>query len=186
MTAAIGALVITSLGVLRGGAPHVTPRVASAVRPQLADRAFERRAALAALIALAPGAALGFDNGIPDMAKYKDKPKQRGPKPSDIGLKRRLINADGDELDSAVKTCSAAPNCFSTTGDANGLPEDAEHLIAPWVPPKGTSAKQGLTQLVEVLKTYPPGHDGIDGGGFKLVEVTPTYVYAQFESLRQG
>lgn len=152
-----------------------------------------RRSALAALVGvaplalgvLAPPGALAFENGVPEMAKYKDKPKQRGPRPNDLGLRTRVLNVDGDTVDNALKICSPAPNCFTTTGDAT-VPGDSEHLIAPWRPPKGTSADATMRELEEVLKGYTPGVAGIDGGGFKIITADGNYCYAQFESLRQG
>jgi uncharacterized protein (DUF1499 family) len=144
-----------------------------------------RRAAIATLVGAVPFAASAFDNGVADMIKYKDRPKQRGPAPRDIGLKTRIINVDGDEAQAAVKICSNAPNCFTTTGDVS-VPGDTAHIIAPWKPPKDMSAEAAIADVVDVIKAYVPGQSGIDGGGFRLVTVTPGYVYAQFESLRQG
>ncbi|KAG8465217.1 hypothetical protein KFE25_012580 [Diacronema lutheri] len=153
-----------------------------------------RRSALATLVGVAPfaldvlaspRAARAFENGVAEMDKYKDKPKQRGPKPNDIGLKTRVINADGDEAVGAVKICGGAPNCFTTTGDM-AMPGDSEHLIPFWRPPKGASAEAAMRDVVDVLKAYTPGQSGIDGGGFKIVTADAGYVYAQFESLRQG
>lgn len=152
-----------------------------------------RRSALAALAGAAPFAlgvvapppARAFDNGLPEMEKYKGRPKQRGPKPNDIGLKTRVVNVDGDEAEAALKICPSAPNCFTTTGDAT-VPGDSEHLIAPWRPPKGAQPDAAMRELADVVKAYVPGQSGIDGGGFKVVAADGRYVYAQFESLRQG
>ena len=43
-------------------------------------------------------------------------------------------------------------------------------------------------QLVAAVEAYPPGQGGIDGGGFKIVEADAArgYLYAQFESLKNG
>jgi uncharacterized protein (DUF1499 family) len=165
----------------------------TSVQSPRAEQAGTRRAALSSLarVALASiplGAALpalAFENGVPEMDKYKDRPKQRGPKPSDIGLRPRVVNVDGDIAEGSLKICGPAPNCFSTTGDAS-VPGDSAHIIAPWQPPAGASAEEAIAQVVEAIKAYTPGQSGIDGGGFRLVTVQPNYVYAQFESLRQG
>ncbi|KAJ1628078.1 hypothetical protein T492DRAFT_615041 [Pavlovales sp. CCMP2436] len=134
-------------------------------------------------------AALAFDNGLPEMEKYKDRPKQRGPKPADIGLKARLLNADGDEALGSVKTCAATPNCFTTTGDrdiSTAPPGESGHLLPTWLPPKGATAAAAMSELESVVKAYKPGQAGIDGGGFEIVTSSDTYLYAQFASLRQG
>jgi uncharacterized protein (DUF1499 family) len=94
----------------------------------------------------------------------------------------------------ALKACTEdAPNCFSTTGN----PElDADHLVAPWRPPVGYSADKAARDLEAVVGAYKPGQAGIDGGGFKIITSSTSgaemasealfYLYAQFESLRQG
>lgn len=123
---------------------------------------------------LAPLPSLAFDNAIPDKAKYKDRPKQRGPKPSDLGVAPRGDNPDG------LKTCSPGVNCFTTTGDEEF---DRYYLIKPYKP-SPSDAKNPIDAIASVIASYTPGQNGIDGGGFKIITNTPAYLYAQFESLK--
>ena len=39
---------------------------------------------------------------------------------------------------------------------------------------------------MKVINTYEVGHDSIDGGGFKIISQSPTYLYVQFESYKNG
>jgi len=131
------------------------------------------------------------------MAKlYADKPKRRGPQPKDLGVLQReksSYDVDDEEMLPALKTCKSAPNCFSTTGD----PEfDVGSMLQPWRPPKGYSPADTARDLEAAVRSYEPGQSGIDGAGFSVVACgVPTaqaapgesfYLYAQFESLKQG
>lgn len=102
------------------------------------------------------------------------------------------VYGDDEDIVPALKPCKGAPNCFSTTGNSE---IDAASLIAPWRPPTGYSADAAARDLESVVSNYKPGQAGIDGGGFKVVASgAPTnpsqgetfYLYAQFESLKQG
>lgn len=118
-------------------------------------------------------ALVAFENAIPEAATYSDRPKRRGPQPPDLGVKLR------DDLDEPeLKVCGGAPNCFSTT------PDDVapEHTIPRWRP-KGDDA---FNQLRNVLRNYEPGQNGIDGGGFKIIDEKDGYIYVVFESLKNG
>ena len=57
-------------------------------------------------------------------------------------------------------------------------------LISPWVPP--ASDPFPLRTLAAVVRAYEPGQEGIDGGGFSVIEASDVYVYAQFESLKNS
>ena len=50
-------------------------------------------------------------------------------------------------------------------------------------PPKNTD---GMSQILETIKSYPPGQQKVDRGGFSIVTSSPSYVYVQFESLKRG
>jgi len=133
---------------------------------------------------LPAGSAAAFDNAIPDVKKYS-KFRSAGREPKDLGLKVRELNDFGDESSGPVlKGCGYAANCFSTTAD----PQDTmiTTYIKPWQLPSGLSTKDGITQLQELIRSYPPGQNGVDGGGFQLVKTTDDYLYAQFESLKKG
>jgi hypothetical protein len=126
-------------------------------------------------------AVVAFENAVPEAAQYADRPKRRGPAPTDLGLKKRQLNQYGDMSDDAqLKVCKAAPNCFSTSGDAEF---DAASLIEPWVPPTSLVSEGGVSAvsqvLSDVLRTYTPGQGGIDGGGFKIVAANNPQGYYQ-------
>ncbi|KAJ8604500.1 hypothetical protein CTAYLR_000895 [Chrysophaeum taylorii] len=119
--------------------------------------------------------AVAFENAIPDAAQYADRPKRRGPAPTDLGLRVR----DGDEPE--LKVCGGAPNCFSTTPDEVA----PEHVIARWKAPE-TSGGEAWGMVRDAIRGYEPGQSGIDGGGFKIIADDGRYCYVQFESLKNG
>ena len=105
-----------------------------------------------------------FDNGVPEMALYKMQKKIPGTTtPTKVGL----------QSDGKLATCDYAPNCFSTSGDE-------QHLLEVWRP----KAADAMDELLATVKSYPPGQTGIDGGGWRIVSSTPSYLYVQFESLK--
>lgn len=130
--------------------------------------------------------AIAFENALPDVTKYiNGKDRNPGVQPKDLGLQVRKLNKFGDTSDGPVlKGCTYGPNCFSTTGD----PEDPSigTYIVPWKSPQGETPAEAATQLEQIIRDYPPGQNGADGGGFKLVTVADDYIYAQFESLKKG
>jgi uncharacterized protein (DUF1499 family) len=133
--------------------------------------------------------AYAFDNRISD--QYKDRPKQRGSKPQDLGVSKRS-DLFGKEY-MGLKPCGPAPNCFVSTthpeeGENEDLSPDTEHSIPPWKWPSSMSKERAFDDLVSTLKLYPPGQSNIDGGGFQFVTNDPTVgiIYMQFESLKNG
>lgn len=90
----------------------------------------------------------------------------------------------GDEY-TGLKHCGGAPNCFCSTEDPD---DDPDHYIPAWVWPKDLDSSQAFQQLEDVIKSYEPGQDGIDGGGFQIVksDTKTGYLYAQFEALKNG
>ena len=126
---------------------------------------------------LAAAPALAFENGVSDMALYAATGKKPGTPPPDLGLRDRILSSS-QSMQGVLRQCDAAPNCFSTAAE-----DDEAHSLPVWRPPSPDTA---LSELLDVLATYVPGQSNIDGGGFKVVRSTPTYVYAQFESLRYG
>ena len=61
------------------------------------------------------------------------------------------------------------------------------HAIKPWKFTNG-SPSDAFNVIKNVISTYQPGHDNIDGGGFKIIaeDDSKRYIYVQFESLRRG
>lgn len=156
------------------------------------------RAATAAALLLSSGGLLtaiatsnmpanAFDNRISD--QYKDRPKQRGSKPKELGVAKRM-DLYGNEY-SGLKPCGRAPNCFvSSSNDAIDEQDDfdRDHTIPSWKWPSTMNEQQAFEELVSTLKAYQPGQSNVDGGGFQLSTVDPKagYVYMQFESLKNG
>ena len=131
----------------------------------------------AAVFAAAALPALAFDNGVSDMALYASVAKKPGTPPPDLGLRDRTLPSSRSAT-GVLRACDAAPNCFSTAAEG-----DEAHVLPVWRPPNPDTA---LAELLDVVKSYAPGQSGIDGGGFRVVRSTPTYVYVEFESLRNG
>lgn len=124
-----------------------------------------------------------FENKISD--KYDDRPKRRGPKPKDIGLGKRKDMVGEEYI--GLKECGPAPNCFCST---DNIEDDPEHNIPAWTWPASyeSNKEKAFNDLLEVVKAYKPGQGNIDGGGFQVVNFDPVkgYLYAQFESLKNG
>lgn len=125
-----------------------------------------------------------FPNKI--STKYDDRPKRRGPQPKDLNLLPTRKTMEGDTY-VGLKQCGAAPNCFSST---DLLEEDPEHVIPSWKwnPASIKTKEEAFQQLYDVIQKYEPGQSNIDGGGFQIVEfdLSKGYIYAQFESLKNG
>lgn len=159
------------------------PASGASLRPGLANRAITRRAAgcgLLSVLAAASQPSVAFDNGAPEMARYKDEKKYAGYSPAN---KKPL----GLQDDGKLATCPDAPNCFSTSGPGKSL-------LEVWSPQAGGDA---MGELLAAVRAYPPGQDGaclapggpsscVDGGGFQTVRSTPSYLYVQFESIKNG
>ena len=135
-----------------------------------------------------PPAAYAFDNKISN--KYDDRPKQRGGKPKDLGVKTRK-DMVGEEY-VGLKNCGGAPNCFCST---DNIEDDPDHNIPAWIWPTelgGSNTEDGkekaFGQLADVVAAYEPGQNNVDGGGFKIIEndAKKGYMYIQFESLKNG
>ena len=126
------------------------------------------------VFAAAAAPTLAFDNGVSDMALYAGTAKKTGTPPPDLGLRDRTLPSSRS-AQGVLRACDAAPNCRGGRDEAHSLPV--------WRPPSPDTA---LAELLDALKSYSPGQLGIDGGGFKVVRSTPTYVYVEFESLRYG
>ncbi|CAK0892063.1 unnamed protein product [Prorocentrum cordatum] len=116
-------------------------------------------------------AAGAFENALPDVAKYSKR--NAGSQPGDLGLQVRKLNRFDTTDGPALKECGPGPNCFSTTFD----PEDVacSTALRPWSPPPGTPAAEALAQLREEIAGYPPGQNGVDGGGFRVITAQDNY-----------
>ena len=148
-----------------------------------------RRAAgcglFAAALASSPQSSLAFDNGVPEMARFKNEKKSGVDIPLYTPNNKKPL---GLQDSSKLATCNEDTNCFSTSGSKN--------LLEVWSPKAGDAqAGDAMGELLATLKAYPPGQNGactspggasscIDGAGFQIVSSTPSYLYVQFASLK--
>jgi uncharacterized protein (DUF1499 family) len=132
-----------------------------------------------AFLAGSPETAFGFDNKVASF----DRPKRKGPKPNDLGVMKRM-DIVGEEY-VGLKHCGSAPNCFVST---DNIEDDPDHNIPSWSWPEeyGDDRKKAFEQLVSTINSYEPGQSNIDGGGFKIITNESSYIYTQFESLKNG
>lgn len=185
-------MILTLLGVQGAFSLIVQQPATPSKATSTANVQLGRRQALAfafglSATAMLPSVTNAFDNRISN--KYDDQPKRRGPMPKDLGIADRTsTSVDGmDDADYVgLKGCTAAPNCFSSS-----LPSsiDPSHSIPPFVWPAGQNQEQAFQTLNEVIMAYPPGQNGVDGGGFQVQKLDASktgYMYVQFESLKRG
>ena len=90
-----------------------------------------------------------------------------------------------------LKACvDTKPHCFSTASilEYDEFVFDAgvgdPGYLKPWTFSK--SRVEAMQDVVSAINAYPPGQDGIDGGGWKIMKMQPNYVYVQYESLIKG
>lgn len=106
--------------------------------------------------------------------------------PQDLGVKKRK-GMSGEEY-VGLKPCDAAPHCFCSSTTSEDAENDPMHTISPWVWPISLQGgkQEAFQQLITTIKSYPPGQSNVDGGGFQIVKEGDGYIYAQFESLKNG
>lgn len=183
---AVSLLLVCTEGALLLGGTGARPRATTSSRRECVLGLFTVAGCL-----MAPGPASAFDNAVPEYANYVGKPKRPGTPPKDLGVASRTINDNSINADpmtfDGLAACDGKPHCFSTTGDE--LLEDrilvgVDNLIKPWKPAADDAAP--FETLKAVVKAYEPGQGFVDGGGFKVVKETPSYLYVQFEALKKG
>ena len=66
--------------------------------------------------------------------------------------------------------------------------EDPDHWIPAFTWPEKFDKTKAFEDLYEVLKSYPPGQNNVDGGGFQFqtVDVDKGYIYVVYEALKNG
>ena len=188
-------MLVACLGMVPQSPLHLTSGASRVVSPIMAAGQPSRRsvlssAALSVSFAIGAGPAAAFDNAVAEYETYKDKPKRPGTPPKDLGIAKRTVKGE-DPLDDIVFTgvrgCDGKPNCFSTTGDFNledRILTGVDTFIKPWKPP--ADDKEPFKTLVAEIKAYQPGQGFVDGGGFKVVKETDSYIYVQYEALKKG
>jgi len=147
-----------------------------------------RSAAVAAVLGLAGGlaspaqqASALFPNALPQ-ARQTER-QNAGLRPGDLGLEERRLNRKGDMTPGpALRGCKLRPStCFSTTFDPRD--KGVANKLEPWAIPEGTAPAAAVDQLTQVLLKYPVGQNGVDEGGYRLVEQKRNYVYLQFAAI---
>lgn len=130
---------------------------------------------------VAPETATAFDNKI--STKYDDRPKRRGPKPTDLGVQSRVSTFGQEDDYIGLKSCGPGPDCFCST-----LPDDPDHAIPAWRWPVTYDQARAFEDLSQVLQSYPPGQNGVDGGGFQIqvIDGQKGYAYVKYEALKNG
>lgn len=137
-----------------------------------------------AALASSSQSSFAFDNGAPEMVRYKDEKKCPKDFYSPPDNKKQL----GLQGNGKLAICPDTPNCFTTSGDSR------KNLLEVWTPQAGGDS---MGELLATVKAYPPGQNGaclkpggpsscIDGGGFEIVKSTPSYLYVQFESIKSA
>jgi uncharacterized protein (DUF1499 family) len=76
--------------------------------------------------------------------------------------------------------CDGRPNCYCSSTPFRDAPA---RYIEPW-----GSKDNSMEDIKKVIDTYEVGQQGIDGGGFQIVEYDKAkqYLYVQFQSYRFG
>ena len=126
-----------------------------------------------------------FSNRLDD--KYNDRPKQRGSQAKDLGYTARVDPTTGQKY-TGLKGCwESKPNCFTSSSppvDPDPLESDSSNPLNTPPIPQWSGGK--MSDVMTVLNSYQVGQNGIDGGGYKIIKESQTYVYAQFESYKNG
>lgn len=130
-------------------------------------------APLASFLPPAPPSA-AFENRLDD--RYADATPQSGTQPGNLGVSSRTSKKEGSY--SGLAPCPSSPNCWCSSAPFGDNP--ARYLPA-W---KGGS----ITEVKSVIDSYEVGQQGIDGGGFKVVDYNEgdQYLYVQFQSYKAG
>ena len=119
-------------------------------------------------------AANAFENRLDN--KYADVIPQTGTQPTDLGHLERASKTKGSYT--GLKQCGNSPNCWCSSAPFADAP-------ARFIPSWGGKSIEDLKQVID---TYQVGQNGIDGGGFKIIEYDEKgkYMYVQFQSYKAG
>lgn len=121
-------------------------------------------------------AATAFDNKLE--GAYMDRTPLVGKQPDNLGIKTRNSPSVGDYV--GLAPCDGRPNCWCSS---TPFQDNRARYIDPWDPKGGN-----IQDLKRVVDTYEVGQQGIDGGGFQVVEYSEEkqYLYVQFQSYKYG
>lgn len=140
-------------------------------------RTFLSSAILAPLATIATSSvpsASAFDNRLDD--KYADATPQVGTQPDNLGSGPRTSKSAGSYT--GLAPCPNSPNCWCSSPPPG---DNLARYLPAW---KGKS----IADVKAVIDTYEVGQQGVDGGGFKIIEYDEKkqYLYVQFQSYKAG
>lgn len=119
---------------------------------------------------LSAAPALAFDNRVAPKGRYPPTP---GTPKAGVGR---------GPQDGKLLGCFQAPNCFSSSASPE---DDPDHYYPAWTY-AGKTKEEAMADLVSLVKSYPPGQGGVDGGGWKIAAEQPGYLWVQYESAKRG
>lgn len=119
-------------------------------------------------------AANAFENRLDE--KYVDVTPQIGTQPTDLGHLERFSKTKGSYT--GLKQCGTSPNCWCSSVPFS---DNSARFIPAW---DGKS----IQDVKKVIDTYEVGQNGVDGGGFKIIDYDEAdkYIYVQFQSYKSG
>jgi uncharacterized protein (DUF1499 family) len=140
-------------------------------------RAFLSTALVVPSLLTSAAPSFAFENRLDD--QYLDRTPQTGRQPDYLGVKTRTSATLKRDYE-GLAPCDGRPNCWcSNTPKQDNL----ARYLDPW-DANGSS----IQDLKQVIDTYEVGQQGIDGGGFKVIEYDEKaqYIYVQFQSYKSG
>jgi uncharacterized protein (DUF1499 family) len=150
--------------------------------PKASKQSVHRRAFLSTALvvpALLTSAApsFAFENRLND--RNLNGTPQTGRQPANIGVNTRTSATQKKDYE-GLAPCDGRPNCWCSSTPKQDNPA---RYLAPW-DANGSS----IQDLKQVIDTYEVGQQGIDGGGFKVIEYDENaqYLYVQFQSYKSG
>jgi uncharacterized protein (DUF1499 family) len=140
-------------------------------------RCFVQAASLAAVTLLGSSPTRAFDNGLP--GRYANREPLVGPMPDNLGVRQRTSTGSGTVYH-GLAPCDGRPNCYCSSTPFRDNPA---RYIEPWGGPENSMA-----DIKQVIDSYQVGQNGIDGGGFQIMQYDPNkyYLYVQFQSYKNG
>ncbi len=126
------------------------------------------------LLSQGPQAGNAFENRLDD--KYVDVTPQTGTQPTGLGHLERASRTKGSYT--GLKQCGTSPNCWCSSVPFSDSPA---RFIPAW---EGNA----IQDVKKVIDTYEVGQNGVDGGGFEIIDYNEgdKYIYVQFQSYKNG
>mmetsp|Transcript_6264 Transcript_6264/g.8988 ORF Transcript_6264/g.8988 Transcript_6264/m.8988 type:complete len:342 (+) Transcript_6264:175-1200(+) len=132
---------------------------------------------------IAPPPANAFANRLDD--KYADATAQIGTQPTDLRYLERTSRTTKGGTYVGLKPCASSPNCWCSSAP---FADNPARFIPAWGGGTSKSIGIGIEDVKQVVDTYEVGQNGVDGGGFKIMEYDEKgkYIYVQFQSYKAG